>query len=61
MQFHITRPVVIASEAGFKSLAPGLVLDLSEAEASQVKRQNAGTAVDADKKKKPKTSDNASA
>ncbi|WP_298031785.1 hypothetical protein [uncultured Desulfovibrio sp.] len=45
MQTHITRPVVIASEAGFKHLAPGLVVELLDAEANQVKRQKAGSVI----------------
>jgi len=44
MQMHITRPVVIASEAGLRHLAPGLVVELSDAETKQVLRQGAGSA-----------------
>jgi len=44
MQMRITRPVVIASEAGLRHLAPGLVVALSDVEAAQVQRQGCGSA-----------------
>jgi hypothetical protein len=43
MQVRITRPVVISTSVGLRHLAPGLVVELSDAEADQVRRQNAGT------------------
>jgi hypothetical protein len=42
MQVRITRPVVISSTVGLRHLAPGLVVELTDAEANQVLRQNAG-------------------
>jgi hypothetical protein len=42
MHISITRPVVISSAAGLWHLAPGLVVELTDAEAEQVLRQNAG-------------------
>jgi hypothetical protein len=44
MQVRVTRPVVIASTAGLRHLAPGLVAELTDAEAKQVLRQEAGSA-----------------
>ena len=44
MQVRITRPVVISSAAGLRHLAPGLLVELTEAEAKQVVRQEAGSA-----------------
>jgi hypothetical protein len=43
MHISITRPVVISSAAGLRHLAPGLVVELTDAEADQVLRQNAGS------------------
>ena len=42
MQLRITRPVVISSIAGLLHLAPGLVVELTDAEVQQVVRQDAG-------------------
>jgi hypothetical protein len=43
MQVRVTRPVVIASTAGLRHLAPGLLVELTDAEAKQVLRQEAGS------------------
>ena len=43
MQMLITRPVVISSTAGLRHFAPGLTVNLTEAEAAQVLRQKAGS------------------
>jgi hypothetical protein len=43
MQVRITRPVVISSTAGLRHLAPGLLVELTDAEAKQVIRQEAGS------------------
>jgi hypothetical protein len=45
MQVRITRPVVISTSAGLRHLAPGLVVELTDSEAEQVKRQKAGSSV----------------
>lgn len=44
MQVRITRPVVISSAAGLRHLAPGLLVELTDAEAKQVLRQGVGSA-----------------
>ncbi|MDR2054641.1 MAG: hypothetical protein LBQ10_02035 [Desulfovibrio sp.] len=46
MQVRVTRPVVIAIEAGLRHLAPGLLVELTDAETQQVLRQEAGSACD---------------
>jgi hypothetical protein len=43
MQVRIARPVVISSTAGLRHLAPGLVVELTDAEAKQILRQEAGS------------------
>lgn len=43
MQVRISRPVVIATAAGLRHLAPGLIVDVSDAEAAQIVRQKAGS------------------
>jgi hypothetical protein len=45
MQVRVTRPVVISTSAGLRHLAPGLVVELTDSEVDQVKRQKAGSSI----------------
>jgi hypothetical protein len=64
MQVRIARPVVISSTAGLRHLAPGLVVELTDAEAKQILRQEAGSVcaeTTPAKTSKPKAKENADA
>lgn len=61
MQMRIHKPVVVSTPAGLRHFVPGLTVSVSDTEAAQIERQQAGELVEvpalpAPKKKKGKKS-----
>lgn len=45
MQINVTRPVVVSTATGLRHFMPGLLVDIPQAEAEQILRQQAGNSV----------------
>lgn len=45
MQINVTRPVVVSTATGLRHFMPGLLVDIPQAEAEQILRQQAGSVV----------------